>query len=118
MMEQGPEALEVTVLDAGDGKALIKIVGELDLARAEPLREVLTSAVAAHAVTVLEMSRCPFMDSTGLRALLAGAHRAGETGHALRLAAVRPEVARVIELTGTHTLLPAYPDTTAALETD
>lgn len=115
-MNLGSSTFETTVQEAGDGKALVRVLGDLDLAGAEQLREALTAAIVSHETTVLDLGSCAFMDSTGLRVLLAGVRRATEAGHALRLSAVRPEVWRVIELTGTDTLLPAYADVNAAFE--
>jgi anti-sigma B factor antagonist len=112
-MDRSTGPFKVTVDDAVADRLVVTVAGELDLAASDELREILVTAVAAHPVVVVDLAACPFMDSSGLRSLLAAAHRAQESGHLLSLAGVQPAVQRVIELTGMDTVLPTYPDATA-----
>lgn len=116
-MDRIPD-FSVTVESPADGRAVLTVRGELDLASAEILRQPLVEALSTYSLVVLEMSGCPFLDSSGLRALLAGARRAEEAGSALRLCGAGPEVARVIELTAVQSVLRVYPDVASALAAD
>ena len=63
---------------------LIRVCGELDSSNAKTLRGPLQSAVDAGAqVVLLDLSECPFVDSTGLAAILNGARELKLAGVAL-----------------------------------
>jgi anti-anti-sigma factor len=85
-----------------DGDALIvRALGELDLVAAPAFDEELRRALASHASAVLvDLSELTFIDSTGLRALVAAAHLSSQNGRKL---AVRrdlpPAVERVFDVT-------------------
>jgi anti-anti-sigma factor len=93
----GNRPFAVTVSHPCEGRAVLSIRGDLDLASAQALREPLTESMWRNSLVVIEMGACGFMDSSGLRVLLAAAQQcAGETGGALRLVEVGPDVERVI----------------------
>ncbi|MET1012101.1 MAG: STAS domain-containing protein [Actinomycetota bacterium] len=60
--------LEITATDNG-----YRLEGELDMATAGALTELLLTASGGNAPLVLDFSGVSFMDSSGLRALLEGA---------------------------------------------
>jgi anti-sigma B factor antagonist len=64
---------------------------------------------------VLDLSGVDYVSSAGLRALLATMKDARQHGGDVRLAAVKPEVARVLDLSGFTTILKLFPDESAAL---
>jgi anti-sigma B factor antagonist len=77
--------------------------GELDLATAPEMEEQVLGALrSGDQPVVLDLRELTFMDSTGVRAIVAAHQVAEETGHDLRV--VRPPresaVARVIEISG------------------
>jgi anti-anti-sigma factor len=75
--------------------------GELDHHTAELLSEPLGAAVdAGQSRLVVDCSGLEFCDSTGLNVLLGARLRAEAVGGAVHLAAMRPTVARVMEITG------------------
>ncbi|GHF63892.1 anti-sigma factor antagonist [Streptomyces mashuensis] len=81
--------------------AVVAPVGELDHHTAELLREPLEKCVEDGAArVVVDCSRLDFCDSTGLNVLLAARLKADAAGGAIHLAAMRPAVARVFEITG------------------
>jgi anti-sigma B factor antagonist len=90
-------------VDTGDDRITFTPRGELDLATAPELEEQVLAAVRGGGrLVVLDLRELTFMDSTGVRTIVA-AHQVGqETGHDLRV--VRPArdsaVARVIEISG------------------
>ena len=84
----------------------IVVQGELDIATAPRLDAALLEAERARPRTLLlDLAGLAFMDSTGLRSMLAAHRRAVGEGRKLRLRNLRPEVARVLEMTGADRIL-------------
>ncbi|MFL5844401.1 MAG: STAS domain-containing protein [Solirubrobacteraceae bacterium] len=99
-MDVPPFELDV---DSGDDRVTFTPRGELDLATAPELEDKVLSAVrTADRSVVLDLRELTFMDSTGVRTIVAAHQLAGETGGDLRV--VRPPrdspVSRVIEISG------------------
>src|SRR3954451_1835463 len=91
------------VVDSADARVTFIPRGELDLATAPELEDkVLTAVRDAGRLVVLDLRELTFMDSTGVRTIVAAHQTAGETGCELRV--VRPPrdspVSRVIEISG------------------
>jgi anti-anti-sigma factor len=92
--------LTVAVRNAGSG-VVVAPSGELDHDTVELLREPLERSLDDGITRiVVDCSDLLFCDSTGLNVLLAARLRAEEAGGAVHLAAMRPAVARVFEITG------------------
>ena len=94
-----PKPLELRVED-NSGVARVVASGELDLATAEALEEELKRQERRDPSTLmLDLREITFMDSTGLRTVIAADSRARERG--ARLVIVRPpeEVDRVFRIT-------------------
>ena len=62
-----------------------------------------------------DLAGVDYTSSAGLRALLETLKDARQHGGDLRLAAVRPEVLRVLELSGFTSILQVFPDVEAAV---
>ncbi|MFV2120571.1 STAS domain-containing protein [Streptomyces sp. Act-28] len=91
-------------------------VGELDHHTAELLREPLEAAVAQGLTRlVVDCSELEFCDSTGLNVLLGARLKAEAAGGAVHLAAMRPAVARVFEITGAAVVFEVHDSLEAAL---
>ncbi|WP_311137543.1 STAS domain-containing protein [Streptomyces sp. I6] len=92
--------------------------GELDHDTAEPLRSALGDAVAGGARRiVVDCAELRFCDSTGLNVLLR-ARLAAQGGDArVELAALRPQVARMLAVTGAAAVFPRYASLGEALAT-
>jgi anti-anti-sigma factor len=98
-----------------DGIAIAELAGELDLARAPALREQLLGLLrTGKSRLILDLSQVSFCDASGLAVLVGTGHRARRQGGFQRLAAVSPQVARVLNLTGLHRHLPVFPTIQAA----
>jgi anti-anti-sigma factor len=79
----------------------VAIDDDLDLATAPALRKTLVEAIDKGATRItLDLSRCTFMDSTGLSLLVTTHHRLAESGGGLRLDGLTPPVRSVIEMAG------------------
>jgi anti-anti-sigma factor len=91
--------LELTV-EQDEGIPRLVAAGELDLSSAEYLEEELKRQEQSSAPTiVLDLRELTFMDSTGLRVVIAADARARERGARLVIVRAPEEVDRVFRLT-------------------
>ncbi len=87
------------------GQAAVIPFGELDLASADELaREVRDLWSGGADRIVIDLGSLAFMDSSGLRALLALRESAHQDASELALRAGPPALQRIFDLTGTHEL--------------
>jgi anti-sigma B factor antagonist len=104
-----------TVLSGPDGAVTAAIGGDLDIASAPAVRERLLSLLSPGACRlVIDMSAVRYADASGLAVLVSTQRRAVLLGGGLRLAALRPEVAGALAVTGLGRHLAAYPTVRAA----
>ena len=98
----------LTIQVEREGDALIvHASGELDIASAKEFEGELTRAVRnSVSGVVLDLRGVTFIDSTGLRALLAGAGLSSKIGRHLRILRGSAAVERAIELSGLTRSLP------------
>ena len=90
---------DVTTTERPDG-VLVALSGELDLASATRLEDELRSVEASQpGVIVLDLQALSFMDSSGLRSLLAADSRARERGSRLVIVRGDERVQRVLRIT-------------------
>jgi anti-anti-sigma factor len=61
---------KVSTSPIDDGALLISVEGELDLSTADQVRGPAELAISAQRPLLLDLSHCPFIDSTGLRLVL------------------------------------------------
>lgn len=102
--EPPPFAVNV---DVDERIARIAIVGEIDLSTADAIEhQVLASWEESHrAQLLLDLRGVTFMDSTGLRLLMALHAYAREHDYRLRIARAAPPVHRPVEIAGLGALL-------------
>jgi anti-anti-sigma factor len=85
-----------------DGRVVVQLRGELDLATAPELEELIVERLDAGQAVVLDLRELEFMDSSGLRVIIAAHARAGRGGP--RFTIVRPPangaVARILTIAG------------------
>ena len=91
--------LDVKTSDQPD-RVYVELAGELDLATAPKLEDELKRVEeSGPALIVLDLRPLSFMDSSGLRALLAADARAREAGRRLVLVRGDERVQRVLKIT-------------------
>ncbi|WP_406459171.1 STAS domain-containing protein [Streptomyces sp. NBC_01622] len=96
--------------------AVVTPAGELDHHTADLLREPLDDLLAhGHARLVVDCSRLEFCDSTGLNVLLGARLKAEAADGGVHLAAMKPAVARVFEITGADAVFTVHDTLEAAL---
>ncbi len=92
---------------ADAGRVVVEVSGDVDMLTAGRLRAGLTEAVrlaGAGPVTV-DLGRVPFLDSSGIQALLDGYHTAMVAGGTLTVRGARGTVARVLQIVGIDKML-------------
>lgn len=99
-----------------DRVTVVSIDGSVDGSTAGALVSSLREQVGAgNSRLVAKLAGVDYMSSAGLRALLETVKEARQHGGDLRLAGARPEVLRVLELSGFTGILQVYPDVEAAV---
>jgi anti-sigma B factor antagonist len=101
-----PEPFSVSVEREGT-QAVVAVRGELDLATAPELEAALLPGLRDGGSAVLDLRGLEFMDSTGVRVIVAAHHAAQEHGGSLALVRTKPDgpVARVLEISGLDAVL-------------
>jgi anti-anti-sigma factor len=86
--------------------------GELDLATAPQLEEAVLPPLRDGATVVLDLRPLGFMDSTGVRVIVAAHHAARDHGGRLAVVRCPPEgpVGRVLEISGLDGVLDVVDD--------
>ena len=92
--------------DVRNGVARVVVRGELDLGAVPILDGHLTSLQqdGVRAI-ILDLRDLSFIDSTGLRVLLAASRRAANDGHRLAIVGASEPARRLFEITGTERIL-------------
>jgi anti-sigma B factor antagonist len=86
---------------SGEDGVILAVAGEIDISNAEDLVDDVRSLVeGAEGEVVLSLQDCGFIDSTGIRALIALARELRTRGQTLVLSALNGELRRVFEITG------------------
>jgi len=110
------DPITFTVATERDGSVIVTPHGELDIVSAPAVRERLLSLLTPDASRlVIDMSAVRYADASGLAVLVSTQRRAVLLGGTLRLAALQPEVARVLTAAGLSRQLAAYPSVQAAI---
>ena len=105
-----------TVMADRDGAVIAALGGDLDMAAVPAVRERLLGLLRPGASRlVIDMSGVRYADASGLGALVSTQRRALLLGGTLRLAALQPEVVRVLTATGLSRRLETYPTVQAAI---
>jgi anti-sigma B factor antagonist len=105
--------LKVSSRSQGD-HVVIVLAGEIDLYTAPRLQAELGAALAAGPATIVaDLSAVEFCDSTGMNVLLAAHRLAAERGGELVLAAPRPALRKILEVTGLQSVFTVHDDLAA-----
>lgn len=89
------------------GTAVVRASGELDAYTSDQLARTMATLVASGASAVeLDVADLLFVDSAGLRAILAARDEAVRGGVSFELAGAREQLVKLLELTGLSELSP------------
>lgn len=91
----------------GDGKATVRVRGELDIATADQAYTYLRDVVDSQdGPVMMNLSGLTFCDAAGLGVLARVAGHARRSGRALKLTAARPGLVRLMHITGMDEAFP------------
>jgi anti-sigma B factor antagonist len=103
-IEGGPPFTAIIGTQAGDTR--VRCVGELDLASASLLVDLVTELVKdGHRSLVLDLDTLHFIDACGLSALVAAHTFCADNGATLTLCGGRPLTQKLLAITGLSTVL-------------
>jgi anti-sigma B factor antagonist len=108
--------LKVSTRSQG-GRTVMSLGGEIDLYTAPRLHGELVTILSGDAPVqiVVDMSGVDFCDSTGMNVLLAAHRRAREQGGDLELAAPRPAIRKILQVTGLESVFTVLEDPAQAV---
>ena len=90
-----------------DGTAIVRAIGELDLATVHILDDQLAALRdAGYRRLILDLRNLAFIDSAGLHCILRYDSQARQDGFSIELVQGPPAVRRIFEITGTNAHLP------------
>jgi anti-sigma B factor antagonist len=96
------------------GGTVFRVDGDLDLASAPALEELLGQHGFDQRL-VIDLEQCTFLDSSAVRVLVAAARDSEAAGGSLALVATDPGILRVLEISGVDTILGVHPSLDDAL---
>lgn len=92
-----------------DGVAVVRCAGRLNMTEASRFRQMVDSIVADDVSRiVVDLTEAPFVDSSGLGALIGGLKTARQAGGDLRIAGAGEQVLAVLGLTNLDRILRPY----------
>ena len=94
------QRFKVSERDLQPGTRDVQIEGELDLAVAPQLDEILATAAEQCKQVLVGLERCDFIDSSGIAVILRARNRMQEEGNRLVVYAPTDQVLRVLSMTG------------------
>ncbi|KRB98806.1 hypothetical protein ASE11_10730 [Hydrogenophaga sp. Root209] len=96
---------------------VVAITGSIDSLNVEHLTQRFAESISlSHVRLVADFSRVNYTSSAGLRSLLGTVKSCRLAGGDLRMAAVQPQVHRVLEIAGFTSILNIFPDVHHAVE--
>lgn len=103
-------------IESHEHAAVVAITGSVDGLTAEILLTQFQAYVAAgHIRLVADLGEVDYTSSAGLRALLATVKETRQRGGDLRLANIKPQVLKVLQLSGFTTILKCFDDLETAV---
>ena len=90
-------------VDDVDGRAVIRVGGDVDIDTAPSLRRVVREILDdGHRDLIIDVSRVDFIDSTGLGVLVGALKETQAHGGGLELICTQPKMLKLLQLTGLH----------------
>jgi anti-sigma B factor antagonist len=101
-----PPSFAIT-LTRGPGRVTLALAGEMDMTTTPRLQKYLSTLAQTHqGAIVIDLRQLTFVDSTGIRALVAADRHARRDGWHLTILNGPPHVQRVFEISGLSDVLP------------
>lgn len=110
-------SLAITEELLSEKRAVLTLDGRLDATTAPDLKTRLASLIAeGHGQLVIDLTKVPFIDSSGLAALVSGLKATLETGGALKLVGLNEQTSTAFRVTLLDRVFEFYPDVDTALD--
>ena len=101
--------MQLTVDVQTSGETIFRPTGRIDLVSSAELKQRLAESVEqGRPRLIVDLGDVPFIDSSGLGALISGLKVARAAGGYLRIARANDQARLVLELTTLHRILPPY----------
>jgi anti-sigma B factor antagonist len=101
---------ECTLLDAAPAAAVVRVVGELDMATAPLLQRTLLEACGRAGTVLLDLRDLTFIDSSGLHVVIDATREAEQRKVAIVRLRAAEHVERVFKMTGTAAMVAIVED--------
>ena len=97
---------------------VVAVMGDVDMSLTDSLRKDVDQALAEHNVNrlVFDLAEVDFIDSSGLGVILGRYKRVTAKGGKVYLAGAKPQVKKVLELSGLPRLMELYPSVDLLLD--
>lgn len=107
-MSDGREtpALTIDVVETDRASARVVAAGDVDLASAPALVDAVLTSLGDHRSVHLDLSDVTFLDSSGIHALMRLARAGDDTTTVTISPDLRPQVRKVLEVSGVMPMLP------------
>jgi anti-sigma B factor antagonist len=102
-MDRPPTRFEIA---SSGGTTVVAVEGDLDSDSAPQLRATLAREFDSEQTVIVDLARCPFLDSVGIGVLVYGWKTADGQGDRFYLRNVGPYAQRVLDLVGLSDLIP------------
>jgi anti-anti-sigma factor len=109
-----PTEFDVRVDTTSPGVAIVRVLGELDMA-ASPHVEAAIAAAMPTSKVVVDLTGCTFLDSSGIRVLVAAQRDVTAQGGGVELVADDPNLLGVLDITNLKTVMTIHSTLEAAL---
>jgi len=110
--------LQITEKLLSDKRAVLTLSGRINAVTAPDLKAQLKRlAKGGHIQLIVDLTDVPFIDSSGLAALVSAFKTVREAGGAMKLAGLSEQTRTVFTLTRLDRVFEFYPDAGAALDT-
>jgi len=88
------------------GVVIAAVAGDIDVSTVSRLRECLFELAGDGQTLIVDLNRITFIDSSGLGVLVGAARRADQHGASLNMVCSRPEIRKLLWLTGVDRRIP------------
>ena len=98
-----------------EGHTIVELSGSLDSNTTTQAQETILPLVVSKCCMIMDLTKCNYISSAGLRLLLMAAKQLTNAGGWLTLAGLSDEIKDVMEMTGFSAFFKAYPTVKEAM---
>jgi len=106
--------MEMATEDLPSGVTRVRLNGRLDIDGAHVIDLRMNALAAARKALLIDMADVSYVASLGLRTLITCARASAQRGHRIAIACPQPAVLKVLNISGTHDVIPIHDSIEAA----